>query len=311
MRRNYGIPFKGSKNPIVKELCEALPKRRTFVDMFCGGCTVTDYAESHGLYENYIINDIDSWKPRTFLEAMEGKLTIPTEFCTREMLAEYVKDPGSHPVEVTCFSFSNDTRTYFCSKKIENWRHAVYDARTCTGTGKGLFVKYGLSPERTGTTKDVREHFEEYDMAFWRATGIARCEPDGRERRIRMIAWCEPDERERRIGMIARCQPDVAERRIGMFSMDYAIMPLPAKEDCAIYCDIPYINTNTVYVKAFDFERFYAWAHDMATAGYDVYVSAKTMPEDRFRIVSVFDAPDRAMGRGNGTIRKDILWKAV
>lgn len=34
---NYGIPYKGSKNKVIKWLMPLLPSGEVFVDLFCGG----------------------------------------------------------------------------------------------------------------------------------------------------------------------------------------------------------------------------------------------------------------------------------
>ena len=39
--RRYGIPYRGSKSRIAKEIVENLPAGEVLHDLFCGGCAVT------------------------------------------------------------------------------------------------------------------------------------------------------------------------------------------------------------------------------------------------------------------------------
>lgn len=54
---NYGVPYKGSKNRIVKVLSEAIPKADVFCDLFAGGCAVTHRMMELGKSGRYIANE--------------------------------------------------------------------------------------------------------------------------------------------------------------------------------------------------------------------------------------------------------------
>ena len=38
---NYGVPYKGSKNKIAKQIIDFLPSGGTLYDLFAGGCAIT------------------------------------------------------------------------------------------------------------------------------------------------------------------------------------------------------------------------------------------------------------------------------
>lgn len=47
---SFGLPYKGSKSSIAKDIVAALPGGNRLVDLFCGGCSVTDYARKRDDY---------------------------------------------------------------------------------------------------------------------------------------------------------------------------------------------------------------------------------------------------------------------
>jgi site-specific DNA-adenine methylase len=44
MRKNYGMPYQGSKNRIAEDIIDFLPKRKVLVDLFGGGGAISDCA---------------------------------------------------------------------------------------------------------------------------------------------------------------------------------------------------------------------------------------------------------------------------
>lgn len=67
-------------------------------------------------------------------------------------------------------------------------------------------------------------------------------------------------------------------------ALDYAAVPIP--EDSVIYCDIPYIGTNTYNPsESFDHERFYHWAERQTQP---VFISSYDMPSDRFKCIEEY-----------------------
>lgn len=55
----FGIPYQGSKNAIADKLVRCLPSADTFVDLFCGGCSMTHAAIMSGKFRNIVCNDAD------------------------------------------------------------------------------------------------------------------------------------------------------------------------------------------------------------------------------------------------------------
>ena len=80
---NYGIPYKGSKNLIGEKLLQFLPSADTFVDLFCGGCSMTHAAIMSGRYKRFVVNDISPMGPTLFVDALSGKFHEVASFAHR------------------------------------------------------------------------------------------------------------------------------------------------------------------------------------------------------------------------------------
>ena len=66
---------------------------------------------------------------------------------------------------------------------------------------------------------------------------------------------------------------------IKFFSKDYSEFDF--KEECIIYCDIPYKDTKQyITSKNFDHEKFWEWCRDMYNRGHKVFISEYQAPED-------------------------------
>ena len=42
--KKYGLPYQGSKSKIAEKLGAMLPNADVFIDLFAGGCAMTDWA---------------------------------------------------------------------------------------------------------------------------------------------------------------------------------------------------------------------------------------------------------------------------
>ena len=59
----YGIPYRGSKNKIAKDIIEMLPPGHRFVDLFAGGCAITHCGMLSGKWKEFLANDINGKMP--------------------------------------------------------------------------------------------------------------------------------------------------------------------------------------------------------------------------------------------------------
>lgn len=113
---NYGLPYKGSKNKLAKEIVDLLPEGEVFVDLFCGGCAVTHAAMLSGKYKRFIINDIDPQMPQFFTDAASGKFKNEKRVISREDFAR-LKDTDA--LVATVWSFGNLQKDYLWSYENE------------------------------------------------------------------------------------------------------------------------------------------------------------------------------------------------
>ena len=71
---NYGLPYTGSKSRIAEWLVDKLPSCETFVDVFAGGCAVSDARMLHTKAKRFILNDLQGDVPKLFVDALKGDL---------------------------------------------------------------------------------------------------------------------------------------------------------------------------------------------------------------------------------------------
>ncbi|MDD6964096.1 MAG: DNA adenine methylase [Firmicutes bacterium] len=113
---NYGVPYKGSKNKIAKQIIDFLPSGGTLYDLFAGGCAITHCAMESGKYDRYIVNDIEPGITQLFIDAVNGKYANEKRWISRE---DFFKLKESDPYVKYCWSFANNGRDYLYSKEIE------------------------------------------------------------------------------------------------------------------------------------------------------------------------------------------------
>lgn len=118
----YGLPYKGSKNKIAKEIVEQLPEAAHFYDLFAGGCAVTQAAMLSGKWETYTINDVDD-VVELFTDAVAGKYRNEKRWISRQDF-EMLKD--TDPYVRYCWSFGNNGRSYLYNNTLEPYKKAVH-----------------------------------------------------------------------------------------------------------------------------------------------------------------------------------------
>ena len=116
--KQFGVPYMGSKNQIVKKLIEQLPSSKYFIDLFAGGCAMTHGAMLSGKYERFITNDIGD-APSLFLDAINGKFKNETRWISRD---DFFALKDKDPYVRYCWSFGNNGKTYLYSKEIEPYK---------------------------------------------------------------------------------------------------------------------------------------------------------------------------------------------
>lgn len=253
MRRNYGLPYMGSKNKIARWVLEQLPEAENFYDLFCGGCAITDCAMEYDKYNNYVINDIKGELPSGFIDALNGKFKNEDRWISREDFNR-LKGTGDLYVDL-CFSFGNNwEKGYMYSTKIEPLKKAAHyaifygDYSLCDAIG--LDVRY------IGDIESRRERYLAFKRIVKESIGHFQ------------LQRLESLER------LQRLQSLESPYRLEAYNLSYdeiEIMP-----NSVIYCDIPYRDTEK-YQDSFDYDKFYSWALSQTEP---VYISEYWMPAD-------------------------------
>lgn len=293
----------GSKSAIAPWVISCLPPGDTLVDLFCGGCAVTDAAMRAYRYKHFIINDINPMIPLTFNKALRGEYKNEDRWICRE---DFIEKKDKDEYAAICFSFGNNMRDYLYSKTIEPYKKACHYAIVFDDWE--LLRK--LCPEVVDAAYQVLEHVSdrhERRLKFGPAIvrrlkeiGDARLidsnplysschtkkpnktRPVGTIRDLSSLERLQSLERLERLESLERLQG--LERLQSLeshnrpllwpFVRDYRKVPIP--ERAVVYCDPPYKGTNQ-YLCDFDFDAFYHWA---LTRDYPVFISEYAMPDE-------------------------------
>lgn len=125
MRKNYGLPYMGSKNKLAEEIVNFLPQKKVLVDLFGGGGAISVCASQSGKYEKIIYNELNSLISETFQKAINGDYENERRWVSREEFEKLKKTDGYVAI---CFSFSNNCNTYMYGPKIEPYKRAYHYA---------------------------------------------------------------------------------------------------------------------------------------------------------------------------------------
>ena len=121
---NFGLPYKGSKSSIAKDIVNVLPGGKRLVDLFCGGCSVTDYAmKKTDKFNRFLINDIDGRNPKTYIRALNGGFSNEDRWISRQ---DFFKLKETDDYVRLCFSFGNGGSTYMYGPQIEPYKDAIH-----------------------------------------------------------------------------------------------------------------------------------------------------------------------------------------
>ena len=125
MRKNYGLPYMGSKNKLAEEIVNFLPQKKVLVDLFGGGGAISVCASQSGKYEKIIYNELNTIIAETFQKAINGGYENERRWVSREEFEKLKKTDGYVAI---CFSFSNNCNTYMYGPKIEPYKRAYHYA---------------------------------------------------------------------------------------------------------------------------------------------------------------------------------------
>ena len=123
--KNYGLPYKGSKNKLAERILDMLPRAEHLYDLFCGGCAISHCALDKSRYNHVHVNDINAMMPQAFVTALQGGFENEDRWISRE---EFFRLKDTDPYVAICFSFGNDLKTYCYGRDIEDTKKALHYA---------------------------------------------------------------------------------------------------------------------------------------------------------------------------------------
>ena len=241
---NYGLPYRGSKNKIAKDIIDCLPAGEVFVDLFCGGCAVTHAAMLSGKYKRFIINDTIAMMPNAFRDAINGKFKDEKRLISRE---DFKRLKDTDVYARLCWSFGNNGRSY-------------------------LWGEENAQVKMLACNMIMVDDWRERRKAYVKFINLLQQQPTLLN--SSKLSSLEAIERLVRIGEVQSNRKENLE----VFTEDYQDVKIP--ENAVVYCDPPYKTTEGYTKKnrmSFDYERFYNW---LRTRDFPVYVSEYAMPDD-------------------------------
>ena len=123
-KKSWGLPYMGSKNSIAKDVVNALPSGERLVDLFAGGCSITDYAlKNTNKFSRFLVNDLNGWSPQTYLKALAGGFKDEERWISRQ---DFFRLKDTDPYVNLCFSFGNNLKDYMYSTELEPYKRALH-----------------------------------------------------------------------------------------------------------------------------------------------------------------------------------------
>ena len=123
-KKSWGLPYKGSKNSIAKDIVNALPSGERLVDLFAGGCAITDYAlKNTNKFSRFLVNDLNGWSPQTYVKALAGGFKDEERWISRK---DFFRLKDTDPYVNLCFSFGNNLKTYMYNPELEPYKRALH-----------------------------------------------------------------------------------------------------------------------------------------------------------------------------------------
>ena len=328
---SFGLPYKGSKSAIAKDIIGALPDGNRLVDLFCGGCAVTDYAmKKTSKYRKFLVNDLDPMLPATYIKALRGGFAAEDRWISRE---EFHRLKGDDPYVSMCFSFGNDCKTYMYGPAIEPYKEAIhsivfwedYDKMEalCPAVVE-IAHEFCDGKDRNGRRlafgKAVAAHVKAIgSVDYWQSNPMFRAVKVkwSEERRgMSSAQWnrgssLESLDRLERLESLQSLESLERLERLNDIRQDSFITATNSdyweythEKGDVVYCDPPYNNTNQYKVGGFDSVIFWDWCR---TRNFPVYVSEYQAPDD---FVSIFTKEKRSLfnHKNNSAIKVEHLF---
>ena len=308
--KQFGVPYMGSKNQIVKKLIEQLPSAKYFVDLFAGGCSMTHGAILSKKYSHFIANDIDD-APSLFLDAINGKFKNETRWISRDdFFALKDKDPYVRYI----WSFGNNGKGYLFGDDVVKYKRAFWEL--CMNKNAEPLKEFGFNVDEIATLSTPTERRKAFRASFKTNQNLEKVKGTFSTYRFK-LECCPKDfpqkalvdklETLQRLERIQELEK-LYSQDIKVTQKSYNEVELPNSNDCIIYLDPPYKDTASYLSGSFNHNEFYDWCIEKAKQGYKVFISEYDMPRDRFKSVFNVDKRQLLSVQGSGKLKQEHLF---
>lgn len=283
------------------------------MDLFCGGCSVTDYAmKKTDKFNRFLINDIDGRNTKTYIRALSGGFLNEERWISRQ---DFFKLKETDDYVRLCFSFGNDCRTYMYGPQIEPYKEAIHSIVFWEDYSKMEALcpavvetahEYCDGKDRKGRRlafgKAVAAHIKAIgSVEYWQSNPMFRSVKIKWSEDRRGMSSCQwnrgsplqsLESLERLKSMQSLQSLESLERMQSLESLeslerleqhDSIIVATSSDyreyvyhDGDVVYCDPPYAGTGG-YGREFDHDAFWQWCR---TRDFPVYVSEYRAPED-------------------------------
>lgn len=261
---SYGLPYCGSKTSIVDWLFANIPPAEYFVDLFCGGGSVTHAAMLSGNYTHFIMNDRLP-TAQYFIDCINGgcNLEEPRAFVNKETFNRLKTEDMCVRL---CYSFSNNGVDYCYSKAVAPYKEVLH--KTIFGTGNAAELAEILKQSVYLPPSAVEPA---YRWAMIKEQLPAEKLKNTPMKELRLPHY----ERLCRCAALQKLKPVLDAYPVDTYCKDYTEIEIP--DNAVVYCDIPYQNTRQTAYGKFDHARFVEWLQEVRKH-HKIYISEYNPP---------------------------------
>lgn len=308
---NLGLVYMGSKRTIAKRIVEVIhrihPNAYVFYDMFGGGGAMSYYAKQCGY--DVLYNELDTniykiiefcshgYNENDFVKFGLYEWLSKEDFKhIREKVKSNIGISAVEAIKLLVYSFGCGFKTYAygeAKEKLVKLAHNAIvnlcfdslvelDGLVLSETNyKGFLIKLFDYLLEIDTIQQRADFFMKYNRRLDYV--IANNVKVFRARDIYNQKAYRGNSDLSQLSQLSRLSQLSQLSRLRVSNKSYLDVEIPHKpSECVIYCDPPYINTDSYNVGKFNHDLFYDWCIMQAKAGYKVFVSEYYMPKSDF-----------------------------
>ena len=235
---------------------------------------MTHCALLSGKYEFVHYNELNPLVFKAFKMAINGEFKDENRWISRE---DFEKLKDTDPYVACCYSFGNNLKTYAYNKECEKFKKAVH--YSIVFDDNSLLKEYIDLSNFNYSSNNIKERrLELYSLLKKSKLNVEYGKPNQPVSQHQI--WLE---RLQSLERLERFQSLENINNCGVLLSNLSYEEVSIESDSVIYCDPPYVNTNT-YLDEFDHEKFYLWLRSLKQ---QVFISEYQMPSDFYEVFSI------------------------